>query len=201
MDIFRTLRSGSLSVTAMLDFSGEADTTLIHDLGEDDKKWKESGFRPLLCTYRLNWARSTSWGWWDDWDDTVLRTHDSKFEPCRCEAEHATSRSLGLPTILTFTRAERTTWLEFGHLYPRYSQCCNTSCILIVEKNKYMYIVNVDTTSRVLCRIIIDMILCGIYVNLVWWWTAKWGVFGQRDFLLFPFVKINSGQELGRNEL
>ena len=20
---------------------------------------------PLLCTYRLNWARRTSWGWWD----------------------------------------------------------------------------------------------------------------------------------------
>ena len=30
------------------------------------KKWNESGFRPLLCTYRLNWARRTSWGWWDD---------------------------------------------------------------------------------------------------------------------------------------
>ena len=37
-----------------------------------DRKWNESGFRPPLCTYRLNWARRTSWGWWDDWDDTVL---------------------------------------------------------------------------------------------------------------------------------
>ena len=36
------------------------------------QKWNESGFRPPLCTYRLNWARRTSWGWWDDWDDTVL---------------------------------------------------------------------------------------------------------------------------------
>ena len=35
---------------------------------------------PPLCIYRLNWAR-TSWGWWDDWDDTVLQTQDSKFEP------------------------------------------------------------------------------------------------------------------------
>ena len=43
--------------------------------------WNESGFRPPLCTYRLNWARRTSWGWWDDWDDTVLQTQDSKFEP------------------------------------------------------------------------------------------------------------------------
>ena len=67
-------------------------------------KWNESGFRPPLCTYRLNWARRTFWGWWDDWDDTVLQTQDSKFEPWRSEAEHATSRSRRLPTILTFTR-------------------------------------------------------------------------------------------------
>ena len=69
-----------------------------------EAKWNESGFRPPLCTYRLNWARRTSWGWWDDWDDTVLQTQDSKFEPWRSEAEHATSRSRRLPTILTFTR-------------------------------------------------------------------------------------------------
>ena len=56
------------------------------------------------CTYRLNWARRTSWGWWDDWDDTVLQTQDSKFEPWRSEAEHANSRSRRLPVILTFTR-------------------------------------------------------------------------------------------------
>ena len=70
----------------------------------DEMKWNESGFRPPLCTYRLNWARRTSWGWWDDWDDTVLQTQDSKFEPWRSEAEYATSRSRRLPTILTFTR-------------------------------------------------------------------------------------------------
>ena len=68
------------------------------------QKWNESGFRPPLCTYRLNWARRTSWGWWDDWDDTVLQTQDLKFVPWRSEAEHATSRSRRLPTILTFTR-------------------------------------------------------------------------------------------------
>ena len=66
-------------------------------------KWNESGFRPPLCKYRLNWVRRTSWGWWDDWDDTVLQTQDSKFEPWRSKAEHATSRSRRLPTILTFT--------------------------------------------------------------------------------------------------
>ena len=68
------------------------------------KKWNESGFRPPLCTYMLNWARRTAWGWWDVWDDTVLQTQDSKFEPWRSEAEHATSRSRRLPAILTFTR-------------------------------------------------------------------------------------------------
>ena len=57
-----------------------------------------------LCIYRLNWAKRTSWWWWDDWDDTVLQTQDSKFDPWRSEAEHATSRSRSLPTILTFTR-------------------------------------------------------------------------------------------------
>ena len=67
-------------------------------------KWNESGFRPPLCTYRLNWARRTSWGWWDDWVDTALETQDSKFEPWRSEPEHATSRSRRIPTILTFTR-------------------------------------------------------------------------------------------------
>ena len=81
---------------------------IIHYVNGDifgtEMKWNESGFRPPLCTSRLNWARRTSWGWWDDWDDTVLQTQDSKFEPWRSEAEHATSRSRRLPTILTFTR-------------------------------------------------------------------------------------------------
>ena len=36
-------------------------------------KWNESGFRPPLCTYRLNWARRTSWGWWDDWETLSSR--------------------------------------------------------------------------------------------------------------------------------
>ena len=55
---------------------------------------------PPLCTYRLNWIRRTSWGWWDEWDDTALQTKDSKFKPCRSEAELATSQSRNLPTIL-----------------------------------------------------------------------------------------------------
>ena len=70
----------------------------------DPATWLKSILKwPPLCTYRLNWAKRTSWGWWDDWDDTVLQTQDSKFEPWRSEAEHATSRLRRLPTILTFT--------------------------------------------------------------------------------------------------
>ena len=40
-------------------------------------KWNESGFRPPLCTYRLNWVRRTSWGWWDEWEDIALQTQNS----------------------------------------------------------------------------------------------------------------------------
>ena len=73
-------------------------------------KWNEMNwaYGPPLCTYRLKWARRTSWGWWDDWHDTVLQTQDSKFEPWRSEGEHATSRSRRLPTILSHVDGEET---------------------------------------------------------------------------------------------
>ena len=78
-------------------------------------KWNESGFRPLLCTFRLNWARRTSWGWWDEWDDTARQTHDSKFVHWRSDAEHATSRSRRLPTIgqLIFTSEWEEIYVSF----------------------------------------------------------------------------------------
>ena len=80
------------------------DLEINQKINKTSIKWNESGFRQPLCTYRLNWARRTSWGWWDDWDDTFLQTQYSKFEPWRSEAEYATSRSRRLPTILTFIR-------------------------------------------------------------------------------------------------
>ena len=67
------------------------------------EKWNESGYKPLLCPYRLNWARRTSWGWWHELDDTALQTQNSKLESWRSGAEHTTSRSRRLPTILSFT--------------------------------------------------------------------------------------------------
>ena len=63
-------------------------------------KWNELGFSLSLCIYRLNWARRSFWGWWDEWDDTVLQKQDSKFDPWRSEAEHANSRSRMFYTIL-----------------------------------------------------------------------------------------------------
>ena len=37
----------------------------------DQMKWNESGFRPLLCTYGLNWAwRMVRWLWWHCPPDT-----------------------------------------------------------------------------------------------------------------------------------
>ena len=69
-------------------------------------KCNKSGFRPLVCTYRLNWAGRISWGLWDEWNDTAIQTQDSKFKPWRSEAEHPTSRSRRLPTILSFLRED-----------------------------------------------------------------------------------------------
>ena len=62
--------------------------------------WNEWDFRPPVCTYRLNWARITSWEWWDEWDDTALQTQDSQFEPWRSDAVHGTYGSRRLTTIL-----------------------------------------------------------------------------------------------------
>ena len=63
-------------------------------------KWNKWGFSPPLSIYRLNWARRTSWGWWDEWDKTALQTQDSIFDSWRSEVEHVTSRSRRFPTIL-----------------------------------------------------------------------------------------------------
>ena len=51
-------------------------------------------FRSHLCTYRLNRAWRITWGWWDEWRD-ALQTQNT-----RSEAEHATSRTRRLRTIL-----------------------------------------------------------------------------------------------------
>ena len=70
--------------------------------------------------YRLNWARRTSRGWCNEWDDTALQTQDSKFEPWWSEAEHATSRSRRLPTILNFYECGEETFCFFETLRPEW---------------------------------------------------------------------------------
>ena len=94
-------RLWTVRLQSVINFQADSDWELTFLL--EEKKWNKSGFRPLLCSHRLNWARRTSWGWWDYWDDTALQTQDSKFKPWRSEAEHTTSWSRRLPTILNFT--------------------------------------------------------------------------------------------------
>ena len=52
---------------------------------------------------KMDMARRTSWGWWDECDGTALQTQDSKFDPWRSEAEHATSRSRRFPRYWIIT--------------------------------------------------------------------------------------------------
>ena len=71
----------------------------------------------------LNWARGTSWGLWDEWDDTALQTQDSKFKPWRSEVEHATFRFVSFkpprpenePRTLAWNAAVLTTTLGPPH--------------------------------------------------------------------------------------
>ena len=73
--------------------------------------WNESDFRPLLCTYRLNWTRRASWGWWDEWDDTYCPP-DTGFEI-------QTSEILGRARYLSVTEAPHNTefydWMGKKH--------------------------------------------------------------------------------------
>ena len=60
-------------------------------------KWNEWGFTPHLFTYRLNWARRTSWGWWYEWGDTALQTHDSKLSPAGLRPSTLSLGHVGCP--------------------------------------------------------------------------------------------------------
>ena len=44
------------------------------------QKWNERDFSPPLCTYRLNSANRTSWGWWDEWVDTARTDKHTTYE-------------------------------------------------------------------------------------------------------------------------
>ena len=55
-------------------------------------KWK-TGLDHLCAHNRLNWNGRISGEWWDEWDDSILQTQDSKFVPWQSDAQHATSRA------------------------------------------------------------------------------------------------------------
>ena len=65
--------------------------------------WNKWGFTPHLYTYRLNWVRRTSWGWWDEWGITALQTQDSKLSPVGLQPSTLTLGHGGCPqySILT----------------------------------------------------------------------------------------------------
>ena len=54
----------------------------------------------IVVVFLRSFDESDSWLGLNEWDDTALQTQDSQLEPWRCEAEHATSRSWRLRTIL-----------------------------------------------------------------------------------------------------
>ena len=129
-------RHWNISVTFEYIFSKISSRLLQHV--RDDMCWIS----------RLNWARRTAWWWKDEWDGTALQTQDSKFEPWewRSEAEHATSRSRRLPTILNlYEWAEKKHSISLkldGHSgvqtrdYRLSKHCTKTPALILVWSNR-----------------------------------------------------------------
>ena len=85
---------------------------------KNEMKWNELGFRPPLCTYRLNWARRTHlrkvrWVRWHCPPDTGF-----EIRTLGVWGRVPTSRSRRLPTILSFSSLKTyctfTNWLYRG---------------------------------------------------------------------------------------
>ena len=139
---------------------------------------------------RLNWSRITSRGWWDKWDDTVLQTHDSKFEPCRYEAGHATSRSRWLPTLLNLYEwpgkkkfvslklkgrsGARTRYLRLSKqaavtTTPGSRHLNEGKSLVDINLSwKFFLTIYTNTASKVPHRIHVDKLHC-IYINFCYW--------------------------------
>ena len=66
-------------------------------------KWNKWGSTPHLCTYRLNWVRKTSWGWWDEWGFTAFQTQDSKLSLVGLRPSTLTLGHGGCPQYSIFT--------------------------------------------------------------------------------------------------
>ena len=105
-------------------------------------------FRPLLWTYRLNWARITSWTFSDQCDDTMLQTQDAEFGPSQSEVEHDTSWSRNLPTILNLDSCLIScllhSWIQRHHM---------TQDVDISFRQYVQRYANIDSTLRQLVLI------------------------------------------------
>ena len=63
---------------------------------------------------KMHWNKRTSWLWWEE---PRILTDDSKCEPWRTEAEHATSRPRCLPTILN--SIAKHSWTPYKQTNPK----------------------------------------------------------------------------------
>ena len=126
-------------------------------------KWNEWGFRPLLCTYKLNWTKRSSW-WWDDWDDTALQTQDSKFEPWRFATEtlplgHGVTNSESLRVSGEETFCPFETWRPKWGSNPRSAtfqagsidHCTRARRLYVMEHNSHFMEVKIGSFKR-LCK-------------------------------------------------
>ena len=74
-------------------------------------RWmNEWGYRPPLCTDRLNWTRRTSWECWDEWDDTALQTQDSTFDASGLRPSSIPLSHRGSPRYWIFM-SEQKNWM------------------------------------------------------------------------------------------
>ena len=87
-------------------------TNLGPTFAPGDAKWNESGFRPLLCTYRLNRAGKPP----EDGEMSAItlpsRQKIKKLKPWSSEAKHATSWSRRLPTILAMQMSSQIMYIN-----------------------------------------------------------------------------------------
>ena len=67
-----------------------------------ESAWHEWGFMLPMCKYRLNRARTTPRGWWDDtaWPDTGFEIRSRRSEVHHATSPDSVTRLRRLPTIL-----------------------------------------------------------------------------------------------------
>ena len=82
----------------------------VRTIQESKNKWNQSGFKPLLCTNRLNWARRTSWGWWDE-----MRWHCPPDTGYEIQTQEVWGRARCLPVTEASHNNEFYEWMGKKH--------------------------------------------------------------------------------------